>query len=815
MNNQDKINNEFKSKANTLTFLQKKITKGKVEEILTFTVLNWQTDKKQIIEKIVNKFYPDDIIVRSSAMGEDSVDNTEAGKYKSIQKISTQIKKNIKNSVNEVIKTYAEKENENQENQVLIQRQTTEVITNGVVFTRTPDNGSPYYVINFSDSKETDNVTKGEISNLVKIFRNCEKKIIPKKWKKLIFVLAEIESIFGTDYLDIEFGITKKDIVIFQVRPLTTVKKEPEIENLQKRIKELIKENQKKYQELRLENKKKQTYFSDMADWNPAEIIGNNPNPLDYSIYDFLFMQDSWQKGRTKIGYDKNNQLNLMEKFGNKPYINIRKSFYSLFPEKLCDKTKRKLMKFYFKKFEQNPHLHDKVEFYILFSCYDFTFNDRKKELEEFGFEKNEIKELKEKLIEFTNKIIGDFSTINESIIKDTEQMTKNRNKINSEFFINAKNKKAYFEYAENLLLDCKKFGAINFATMARIAFIGNILLRSLKEKNVIDENFIYEIMSSISSPLLEIQNDLDLFNKKKLSKRKLLSKYGHLRPGTYDITAERYDENQEFLQNIEFLKKSKVKTGTYQRNIKIKNALRNNGISVDDKEFITFLKDAIRLREILKFEFTKNLSDALSLIIKGGKNFGFSRNELAYLELKNIFYLRKLNVENIHSYCNKKIIDNQKRKTINEFLIMPPLIFSEKNFLIINYNLSKPNFITMKKITAEIEKISNMHNKNIDFSKKIIFIENADPGYDWIFTKNPAALITKYGGVASHIAIRCAELGLPAAIGVGEIIFQKIDNARKILLDCENQQIIVLENLKNEQYIDEKRILKSLGYIK
>ena len=151
------------------------------------------------------------------------------------------------NSVNGVIKTYAEKENEKQENQVLIQRQTTEVITNGVVFTRTPDNASPYYVINFSDSKETDNVTKGEVSNLVKIFRDCEKKIIPKKWKKLIFVLEEIESIFGTDFLDIEFGITKKDIVIFQVRPLTAVKKESEIENLQKRIKGLIKENQKKY----------------------------------------------------------------------------------------------------------------------------------------------------------------------------------------------------------------------------------------------------------------------------------------------------------------------------------------------------------------------------------------------------------------------------------------------------------------------------------------------------------------------------------------------------------------------------------------
>jgi len=554
-----------------------------------------------------------------------------------------------------------------------------------------------------------------------------------------------------------------------------------------------------------------------MADWNPAEIIGNNPKPLDYSLYDFLFMQDSWQKGRIKIGYDKNNQSNLMEKFGNKPYINIRKSFYSLFPEKFSKKIKDKLLKFYFKKLEENPYLHDKVEFYILFSCYDFTFNDRKRELEKVGFYKNEIKEIKEKLIEFTNKIIQDFPIIKESYIKDTEQMTKNRNKINLEIFKKSENKKVYFESAENLLSDCKKYGAINFVSMARIAFIGNILLKSLKEKNVVDENFTHEIMSSISSPLSEIQNDLDLYSKKKLSKKKFLNKYGHLRPGTYDITAKRYDENQEFLQNIKFLTKSGIKSQKYQKNVRIKEILKKNGITVNDNEFITFLKEAIRLREILKFEFTKNLSDALSLISKGGKNFGFSINELSYLEIKDVFDLKKIDEKNIQCYLSQKISHNKKIKKINEFLIMPPLIFSEKDFQVINYNLSKPNFITMKKVTADLQTISNMYNKNSDFSKKIIFIENADadPGYDWIFTKNPAGLVTKYGGAASHMAIRCAELGLPAAIGIGEIIFQKIDNAKKILLDCENQQIIVLENLKIDQYIEEKKILKSLGYIK
>ena len=47
--------------------------------------------------------------------------------------------------------------------------------------------------------------------------------------------------------------------------------------------------------------------------------------------------------------------------------------------------------------------------------------------------------------------------------------------------------------------------------------------------------------------------------------------------------------------------------------------------------------------------------------------------------------------------------------------------------------------------------------------------IENADPGFDWIFGSKILGLITKYGGVNSHMAIRCAELEIPVAIGCGE----------------------------------------------
>ena len=110
---------------------------------------------------------------------------------------------------------------------------------------------------------------------------------------------------------------------------------------------------------------------------------------------------------------------------------------------------------------------------------------------------------------------------------------------------------------------------------------------------------------------------------------------------------------------------------------------------------------------------------------------------------------------------------------------------------------------------------MKNFNKNNLSIENKIILIEHADPGYDWIFTKKPKALITKYGGVASHMSIRCYEMGLPAAIGCGEILYEKLLNASKILLDCENKQVISLIDKVTDEYMQIKKTLKSLGYTK
>mgnify|MGYP003311359725 CR=1 FL=1 len=235
--------------------------------------------------------------------------------------------------------------------------------------TRSGKNGAPYYTINYDEGGSTEGVTSGKIGKTIRIFCNTRLEI-EKPWSILLESIKEIELILGTNYLDIEFGITRNwEVVVFQVRPLTTVKLH-NIKKLENKIGSRILVCQKQAAGL---TKKSRTnnqtqIFSDMTDWNPAEIIGNNPNELDYSLYNFLIMKDSWYRGRTILGYQKFYPHSLMVKFGNKPYVDVRVSFNSLIPDSFGPKLTQKLMNFYLEKLAKNPQLHDKTEFEILFT---------------------------------------------------------------------------------------------------------------------------------------------------------------------------------------------------------------------------------------------------------------------------------------------------------------------------------------------------------------------------------------------------------------------------------------------------------------
>ena len=721
------------TKAQTLKNLKRKLKKSYIEDFVIFITKDWKTNIIWILDNINRYLGFEKIVVRSSALNEDAYDESKAGHYKSILNVSANNSKEMTDAINKVIKSY----DSNPKNEILVQKQTKDIIMSGVVFTRKLENNAPYYVINYDKTGSIDSVTSGKENTKIEIIRNIRKKECPKQWWKLIEAIREIESLIPSIPLDIEFAITKKKIVIFQVRPLAANK---------------VLSNETDIDVFLLINKLGESFeegnaYSDMAFWNPAEMIGTLPNRLDYSLYKYIITDGHWNYALSTMGYYDNEQDNLMVEFGGKPYIDLKQTFNGLLPLKMPTEIREKLVEYYFNKLFKHPELHDKVEFEIIHNCYHPCFDDDIKELYKVGFNENEVDVITSAVKIHTNRIFRESTRwFNEAQLGMIDLRKSRRNILKQ---IDHKSIDSIIDGIYNLLTYCIQLGTVDFSRMARMAFIGNIWLKSMVRKDMISKDFYDSYLKSIS----------------------VVKVGGHLRPGTYDITSQRYDKNP----NIKLTKISKKK-----ERIEIPKVLK-------DKEY--FIRKSIEMREKVKFEFTKNLSDALELIAELGKKLGFTREEMAQLDIKTILLSRRRDKKDIIEMYSAIIDKRKKQKTIYEKLSLPPILFSKVDFQIVPTYVSKPNFITQKSVEAEITHINYFSSSP---TRNIVALRNADPGYDWIFGKDIKGLVTCYGGVASHMAIRCAEFGIPAAIGCGPEIFKKIIKGKVTKLDCKKQKIFV-----------------------
>ncbi len=200
-----------------------------------------------------------------------------------------------------------------------------------------------------------------------------------------------------------------------------------------------------------------------------------------------------------------------------------------------------------------------------------------------------------------------------------------------------------------------------------------------------------------------------------------------------------------------------------------------------------------MKLRENSKFIFTRTLSDILELIRFWSKLNKISLNDLTNLSFGEILKFSNLkNRKIINDKINKYSLKNKNNKIYDRYTKLPYLITSPNDFYVASILITKPNFITGKIISGKVKIIKNP-DKEIYLKDKIVLIENADPGYDWVLSQKIKGLITKYGGVNSHMSIRCEELNKPAAIGIGDKNFEEICKISNIILDCKEKKINII----------------------
>ena len=779
-----------RSKAETLLYLEPKVRLFKVPKLLSFSVLFLKKDFPIIFGKIQNTFKGCKVALRSSAADEDGHTNSSAGEYASVLNISSDKPKKIKEAINTVIASYEEKRPLLPDDEVIIQEMVQDATMSGVIFTHDLNTGAPYYVINYDDqSGLTDTVTSGggEYANrTLYIHRNSIDKLRSERFTKLLQATQELEQVMGSQFLDIEFALGK-DLTpyLLQVRAITTqpnwnraVTKRIDavLQGVQAFVTERFKRINSVYGEV--------TLLGQMPDWNPVEMIGRAPRALATSFYQKLITDYAWSCARESMGYVVPTGQPLMVILAGQPFIDTRLSFHSYLPNNIDPMIAEKVVNHWLDHLKASPELHDKVEFEVAITTYSFDIDDKVNKLIGDVLTDSEKEEFKQAHLKQTRGLIrgeGDGS-LNRALDKintlNARQSKKNNNELPHSI-------SSLF----TMVVDCIQYGTIPFSILARHGFIAKTILLSLHHLGVITKNEINQFQATIQTVASDLVDDMHSLQLGELTMAEFMLRYGHLRPGTYDIMSHRYDQMGD-ISNGSVLPKQEDKVEPFQFSKKqqqqVNTLLADSGFSdFKANDLLNYMREATIGREYGKFIFTRSVSDMLELIANFAEENGLSRDEISHIPLNSILDIVKSSGESSIEEQLRDISELEKeRHQISVAIRLPQLLTDQAGVYIVPFQVSHPNFITHKKVTAQCLILRSEINK-LSLKNKVIIIEGADPGFDWIFSQKIAGLITKYGGANSHMAIRCAEFGIPAAIGCGEQRFDLLLKSNQVHLDC------------------------------
>jgi glutamine kinase len=768
------------SKAETLKRLSTKIKKSLILDQITILKSDFELRTAETILAVQNKFGRRQLVVRSSSKDEDGWGSANAGVFDSYLDIAADQPEELINAIASVFKSY---KSNDPNAEVLIQPFLKDITISGVVFTCDLVTGAPYYVINYDDTtSRTDVVTSGgaaDTRTIVMLRNNLDQlNSLDPRLIQLIEATQELENILGYKKLDIEFALDSSgNCVIFQVRPITV---KHEINFSDNEFNENITASISKFKRLQAKPDHifgATTVFSRMSDWNPAEIVGSRPNPLAFSLYNHMITEEVWNKQRSEFGYRDVFPSVLVFSFCSQPYVDCRATINSFIPKALPDETADRLVNAYMSILTNKPELHDKIELDVIFTIWTPTFlSDAKERFSNLEVTEQDISYLEQALKPITataiTRLLTDIASINTLDSRCKSLITSNLAPID----------KIY-----QLIEDTKKFGTLAFAHAARAGFVAITILKSMVKAGVICEKRMLLFQSTIATVTTDLQRELA---ENKLNFDQLINDYGHLRPGTYDITQKAYWERPDFYfrksaNKDDILKHKPIAFSfTNQEEQALQEFLNSISLEIWPSELISYLKQAIQAREKTKLEFTRNLSKAFDLLITyGNDELGMCRSQLGFLTFDDIKCIKNGQLDSAAlaqiATIRKQLFD------FGQLVKLPSLIKNEHDFLAFEDMTSKPNFITRENTVSPLAFVS--HTTDINLDGKIAAISSADPGYDWIFSHQISGLITEFGGANSHMAIRCAELNIPAAIGVGSKVYGELKE-NLLLLDCQKE---------------------------
>lgn len=776
----------FGTKAETLAEISEVHRPELIPEFTFFNRRSWTRGPDEILANVIQRHKKSRVVaIRSSFIDEDMEGNSNAGKFHSALDVETNDGLKLSRTINEVL---ASSTDPSPLDQVMIQNQVEGSLAAGVITTKS-NQGAPYISISLSRKVgDTVSITSGDNSSPEEFVFWSRGPIhtlseSPEFIQELVVLAQETQTLLAQESLDIEFAIdAKKKPKLLQVRIFNTQKISSEIFTLQAQsvIAESISFSRNDSCSCPDET---HDLYALMPDWNPVEIIGYKPKSLARSLYGYVVTNDTWCSQRTEYGYYQVDHP-LLRDFLGTPAVDISSSFLSFVPKSLPRSLADRIVRSAKQRLRDNPDLHDKVEFEVMPTCFDSDFGRwRNSTLRPELFDEAEYLQIRESYLRLTNFAI-------QRRLRNLNDIPKKEND-DSSFFGEPEND----AILQNLEL--ARIGALEFSHFARDAFVAACLLYGFENLHG-DKAAVEDFVSTLETISSQFVRDCVSASEEKIGVDVLIEKYGHLRAGTYEILSPAFKSDPDF-----FFGTSGESAGVAEKpksldakslTAMIAGDLRDSGFDISNEQLHLYLTSAIAGREAKKLAFTKYLSTAIDLIAEWGLNNHITKDQLSHLTIETL----KPNLR--FKTITKKARDGllaQSSKNSDKFhmqslLEVPSIISRGEDLIRFSEFASSPNFFGNETISAPVIILDKKDQEGVNRIKgNLVLIESADPGYDWIFSKKPAGLITLFGGKNSHMAIRCMEFNLPAAIGVGRSKFEKLQSQEIAHLDPKSRSVV------------------------
>ena len=291
----------FKTKAESLDALAPLLRTGRVLPQVRFSVGDWRSNAAGILASISSAPWSSDrVIVRSSARNEDGAASSQAGKYDSVLGVVGSAEAAL--AIEHVNQSFADDKNE--DNQIFVQPMLDRVAMAGVAFSRSPS-GGPYIIVNYDDRTGlTDRVTAG-VGDSLETFLCLKSRTdaCPPSLAPVIALIGELESLLGSDTIDVEFAVGDDgELYLLQVRRLVVdhwgravdTNVDAAVADIARKVELLSRPHPYLHGS--------RAIFGVMPDWNPAEIVGVRPCPLSLSLYRELITDAIWPISATITG---------------------------------------------------------------------------------------------------------------------------------------------------------------------------------------------------------------------------------------------------------------------------------------------------------------------------------------------------------------------------------------------------------------------------------------------------------------------------------------------------------------------------------